>query len=97
MPGLMEGATGTQWLGAYMPLILLFVLMYFLLIRPQQVHQRKRREMLSGLKKGDKVVTVGGILGTITDLKEDTLTVRIADKVEVQLTRAGVSHLAKDS
>lgn len=81
----------------FLPLILLFVLMWFMLIRPQQTQQRKRREMLGALRKGDKIVTLGGIHGVITEIdnKEDLLTVRIADKVDVQVSRQGVSNLQK--
>ncbi len=69
---------------------LMFVVFYFLLIRPQQVQQRKRREMLSSLRKGNHVVTVGGIYAQIVDVKEDSLTLEIADKVRVKTTRAAV-------
>ncbi|MCL6451047.1 MAG: preprotein translocase subunit YajC [Acetobacteraceae bacterium] len=87
-------AAGSAW-STFLPLILLFALMYFLLIRPQQVQARKRREMLAQLHKGDKIITLGGIYGTITDIKDDIITLRIADKVEIQLARHGVSGLVK--
>ena len=80
-------------LGSFLPLIIVFVVFYIFLIRPQQIQQKKRREMLDGLKKGDKVVTVGGIHGEITAIQDDDLTLRIADKVEIKLSRAGVSRV----
>ena len=80
-------------LAAYGPLILIFVLFWFILIRPQQVQQRKRREMLASLKKNDKVITIGGIHGTITDIKDDDITLRVADKVEIKITRNGIGQV----
>ncbi|MBI2915057.1 MAG: preprotein translocase subunit YajC [Firmicutes bacterium] len=71
----------------------MFVVFYMLLWRPQQQQQKRRREMLASLKKGDRVVTAGGIHGEITGMKEDTLTVRIADKVEVKISKSGVSQV----
>jgi len=95
LPGVMQGQ-GAGWLGAWLPLIILFAIFYFLLIRPQQVQQRKRRDMLQSLKKGDKVVTVGGIHGTITEIRDDELKLRIADKVEIELSRSGVGQVLGD-
>lgn len=87
---------GLGALGAYLPLIVLFGVMYLLLIRPQQTQQRKRREMLSTLKKGDKIVTLGGVFGTITEIKDERLQVRIADKVEIWLAKNGVSSVVSE-
>lgn len=90
----MQAAQGTgSLLGSFLPIIVIFAVFYFILIRPQQQQQKKRREMLEELKKGDKVITVGGIHGEITAIQDDDLTLRIADKVEVRMTRAGVSRV----
>lgn len=70
-----------------------FGLMWFMLIRPQQQQQKRRREMLARLKAGDKVVTIGGIFGTLTKVEEDTVRLRIADKVEVRLSRDAVARV----
>ncbi|MBE3573877.1 MAG: preprotein translocase subunit YajC [Firmicutes bacterium] len=78
-----------------LPFAIVFVIFYFLIIRPQQKEQKKRQAMLDALKKGQRVITVGGIFGEITDVKEDTLTLRIADKVEVKTTRSAVSQVLK--
>lgn len=81
---------GFNFGGLLFPIALL-ALMYFLLIRPQQVQAKKRQEMLGALKKGDRVVTVGGIHGTIIEFKDDeTITLRIADKVEISCNRSAV-------
>ncbi len=83
----MEGLIG------FLPIILIFVIFYFLLIRPQQQHQKRRKEMLENLKKGDRVVTVGGIYGMLKEVREDTLVVRIADNVNVKMARQGVDRV----
>lgn len=90
----LQAAQGTgSLIGSFLPIIVIFAVFYFLLIRPQQQQQKKRREMLQSLRKGDRVVTVGGIHGEITAIDEEDLTLRIADKVEVRMSRAGVSRV----
>jgi preprotein translocase subunit YajC len=79
--------------GAFVPLILMFVIFYFLLIRPQQKKTKEHREMISNLKKGDRIMTSGGIHGRITGLADTTLTVEISDKVRVKINRGSVSAL----
>ena len=70
-------------------------LFYFLLLRPQQTQQKKRREMLSALNKGDRVVTIGGIHGTVTELDEKVVTLRVAEKVEMKFNRSAVGTIVK--
>ncbi len=79
-------------LSAYGPIVLMVVLFYFMLYRPQQAEQKRRSEMLSSLHKGNKIITVGGIYGEITDIKDDVLDLKIADKVVIKVTRASVSR-----
>lgn len=91
------GAQTAQQGGAFMqmvPLILMFVIFYFLLIRPQQKKAKEHRQMIDDLKKGDRIITTGGIYGTITSLDETTLTVEIADKIRIKLVRGNVAGLA---
>jgi preprotein translocase subunit YajC len=77
--------------------ILVFIaIFYFLLIRPQQKQRKQRNEMMSNLNVGDKIYTAGGILGTITMLKEETLWVKVADKVEIQILKSSVGGLQSD-
>jgi len=83
-----EGASGFT---GFIPLILMFVIFYFLLIRPQQKKTKEHRQMVANLKKGDRVVTSGGIHGRITGMDDTTLTVEIADKVRVKVARGNVS------
>lgn len=68
----------------------MILVFYFLLIRPQQKQERERREMLSRLKKGDTVITSGGIIGTINTVKEKEVLIEIADKVKVRISRDDV-------
>lgn len=87
-----EGAAGFT---GFIPLILMFVIFYFLLIRPQQKRTKEHRQMISTLKKGDRIITSGGIHGRITGMDDTTLTVEIADKVRVKVARSNVSALAQ--
>ena len=87
-----EGASGFT---GFIPLILMFVIFYFLLIRPQQKKTKEHRQMITNLKKGDRIVTIGGILGRITGMDDVTLTVEIADKVRVKVARGNVSAMAQ--
>ena len=76
-----------------LPFVLLLVIFYFLLIRPQQKHQRQRQEMLDALRKGDRVVTIGGIHGTIKELHDDVLVLRVADNVNIKFSRQGIDRV----
>ena len=64
-------------LGTFFPLIIMFVLMYFLMIRPEKKRKKKEKEMLDALKRGDRICTIGGIYGTIMDIKDDTVTLAV--------------------
>jgi preprotein translocase subunit YajC len=76
-----------------LPLLLIFVLFYFMLIRPQTKRAKEHKNMVAALAKGDEVVTNGGLLGRITDVGESFLTVSIADGVEVRVQKQSVSAL----
>jgi preprotein translocase subunit YajC len=89
------GAEGGGSFTGFIPLILMFVIFYFLLIRPQQKRSKEHRQMVSNLKKGDRIVTSGGIHGRITGLDDTTLTVEIADKVRVKVARGNVSAMVQ--
>lgn len=82
-----------EQLNAFWPIILMVVIFYFLLWRPQKKQQKKRQEMLESLKPGAKIVTVGGVMGNIVSLHDDYLVVRIADRVEIKVTRAAVAQV----
>lgn len=78
------------------PMILVLAIFYFLIIRPQQKREKQRRDMLSNLKKGDKVITVGGIFGKILNIKDDIVTLDVGDKVKLKITRSAVGNVFKE-
>ncbi len=84
-------AGGMGQLLSFAPLIILFAIFYFLLIRPQQKKAKEHREMISKLEKGDMVITSSGIHGVITGVAEDTVTVEIADNVKVKVSKEYVT------
>jgi preprotein translocase subunit YajC len=80
------------------PLVLLFVVFYFLLIRPQQKKAKMHKEMLSKVEKGDTAITNGGLYGRVTSVAEDTITLEVADNVRVKVARNAIaSRSAKSS
>ena len=83
---------GGQWL-QFVPLVVVFALFYFLLFRPTRTRQKQLQSMLDALKNGDKVVTSGGLLGTVVGLDKGIVQLRIADKVKVDVTRASIVGL----
>ena len=82
-------------IGQFIPLILIFVIFYFFLIRPQQKKLKDHKNMISNLKKGDRVVTQGGIIGNIHYVNDDgTLSVEIADNVQVKVAKVMIADIA---
>lgn len=91
-----EGGVGSLFGGGggimnIAPLVILFVIFYFLLIRPQQKKAKEHKQMLSEVKKGDNIVTTGGIYGRVTTVSDDTLMVEIADNVRVKIARDAIA------
>ena len=80
---------------ALLPLLVVFAVFYVFLIRPQQTQQKRHREMLGRLKKGDKVLTRGGLYGVILDVKDNDLTLELAQNVRVKADRSAVQTLVK--
>ena len=74
----------------FLPIILMFVLLYFLMIRPQMKRAKEQKAMIEALQKGDEVVTAGGVVGKITKLGEQYVTVEIAPNIEIVLQRSAV-------
>ncbi|HPO15622.1 MAG TPA: preprotein translocase subunit YajC [Candidatus Hydrogenedentes bacterium] len=96
--GAAEGAAQTSGaapaaspFGSMLPMIVAFIaIMYFLMIRPQQKREKERKNMLNALAKGDKVVTSGGICGTITEISENHVVVKVDDDVKLQFVRSAI-------
>ncbi len=81
---------------SFMPLVLMIVIFYFLLIRPQMKKQKEIDRMQKELKSGDKIITSGGIYATVSNVKDDVLTVKIADNVKINIQRSAVGVVLKD-
>jgi len=88
-----EEVGGLGMLGSIAPFILLFAVFYFLLIRPQQKKQKQRSAMLVQLKKGDKVVTIGGMHGTILEITDDIVVLRVNDATKITFDRSAVNSV----
>jgi preprotein translocase subunit YajC len=80
-------------IGQFLPLILIFAIMYFLLIRPQQKKMKEHQNMVAALRKGDQVVTQGGVIGKVSHVSDDELKVEIADGVKVRVVRSTVTQV----
>jgi len=92
-----SGGAGGQGggFGAFVPLILMFAIFYFLLIRPQQKKAKQHKAMLAAVKKGDKVVSAGGLHGVITGITDDVVTMEIAPKIRVKVSRGSIAGVLK--
>jgi len=85
---------GVAGLGGFLiPLMLMFGIMYFLVIMPQQRQRKKVQEMLRAIKNGDKVITTSGIYGTINGMDGDTIILKIADNVKIRIARAAIAQV----
>jgi preprotein translocase subunit YajC len=91
------GSSGGQGgsMMTFLPLILLFAVFYFLLIRPQQKRAKQHKTFMESLKKGDTVVTSGGLYGKITGITDETITLEIAEKVRVRVTKSSIADYVK--
>ncbi len=91
-----QGGGGGGGFAALLPLILLFAIFYFILIRPQQKRAKEHRKLLENLKRGDKVLTAGGLYGTIVNIDGNVITLELADKVRVRVNRNYIAGLARE-
>jgi preprotein translocase subunit YajC len=94
---LLQAASQPGGFALFLPLILIMVIFYFLMILPAQRRQKKTAEMLSSLKNGDKVITNGGIYGTIVGLESDSVQLRIAEQVKIKVSRSAIAGLQAES
>jgi len=77
------------------PFILIFIVFYFILIRPQQKEQKKKEEMLKNLSKNDEVVTIGGIHGTISNVKDKTVILRVSEGTKLEIDKTAIASVIK--
>ena len=88
-----EGLGGGSGLIGILPMVLIFVVFYFLLIRPQQKRAKEHRNMVASLEKGNEVVTNGGVLGKITEVGDSFVTLQIALEISVKVQRSAISQM----
>ena len=86
----------TTTLATWGPIAVMIVIFYLLLYRPQKRAQKEREEMLNSLQKGSRIVTIGGIYGTISELNDKIVKLKIADKVEIEVSRGSVGSIVTD-
>jgi preprotein translocase subunit YajC len=94
---LMAQASSPGGIALFLPLVLIMVIFYFLMILPAQRRQKKVSQMLRELKNGDKVITNGGIYGTIVGLEDDSVQLRIAEQVKIKISRSAIAGLQAES
>lgn len=93
----LQSSSQTSGLTLFLPLIVIMVIFYFLMILPAQRRQKKVAEMLKNLKNGDRVITNGGIYGTIVGLESDSVQLRVSEQVKIKIARSAVSGLQPDA
>jgi len=86
------GAAG----GQIIPLVLMFAIFYFLLIRPQQKKAKEHRALLESMKKGDNVITAGGVHGKVTSVENDLVTLEVANNVNIKITKSYIAAIKKN-
>jgi preprotein translocase subunit YajC len=90
-----QSTVGVNPLVQFLPLILIFIIFYFLLIRPQKQKEKEHQKMLLGIAKNDDIVTLSGIHGTVVNVKEKTLTLRIDENVKMEIEKNSVAYIKK--
>jgi preprotein translocase subunit YajC len=95
MFGPAEGAGQTNPLTALLPFVIIFAIFYFLVFRPESMKRKKLEKMIAGIEKGDKITTTGGLLGIVTNVKENAVTAKIAENVKVDIVKSAISRVEK--
>ena len=83
--------------GGFIPFIFIFIIMYFVLLRPQMRRQKEQQRLVSALKTGDRVVTSAGIHGLISNVKDSTVIVKVADNVKIEMEKSAIASVMKES
>ena len=91
-----SASTSSSLIGTLIPFLLIAVIFYFFLIRPQNKKQKETEKMLNALKKGDKVITIGGIHGTVSSVKENTVVVKVDDSAKIEFDRKAIAAVISD-
>jgi preprotein translocase subunit YajC len=90
-------APGGGGIAAFVPFIFIFVIMYFVLLRPQMKRQKDQQRLMTTLKTGDRVVTSAGIHGLISNVKDSTVIVKVADNVKIEMEKSAVTNVLKSA
>ncbi len=88
-------ASPASGIGFFVPFIFIFIIMYFVMIRPQKKRQQQQQKLITSIKTGDRVVTNGGIHGLISNVKETTVVVKVADNVKVEMEKSAIATVLK--
>ncbi|HOJ30498.1 MAG TPA: preprotein translocase subunit YajC [bacterium] len=91
-----NSAQGASLFNALLPLLLIFFIFYFLLILPQQRKEKQRREMLDNLKKGDRVITIGGMIATVDEIKGKIVSLKIAQDIKVDFVKTAIAQIFQE-
>lgn len=91
------GNGGGGMMSTLVMFLLIIAIFYFLILRPQQKRQKERQKMLDAVKKGDKIVTAGGLHGTVAGVEEKTLLIQVADNVKLKFDRSAVSSIVREA
>ena len=91
--GAASASSSSSLVGSLLPFLLIIVIFYLFLIRPQNKKQKETQKMLDALKKGDKVITIGGIHGTVSSVKENTVIVKVDDDCKLEFNRTAISSV----
>jgi len=89
-----DGSGPPAWV-QLLPLVVLFALMYFVLLRPQMRRQKEQEKLISAVKSGDRVVAAGGICGTVANLKDQLVVLKVADNVKIEVLRSSIASVEK--
>ncbi|OPZ28659.1 MAG: preprotein translocase subunit YajC [Lentisphaerae bacterium ADurb.BinA184] len=93
--GAPAAASWQRMIAQFFPFVILFVVLYFLWIRPEQKRAREHREMIQKVKAGDRIVTSGGIYGTISEVREKSLLLRVGGNVDIEIDRAAIGRVER--
>lgn len=94
---LQNGTNGGSLTGSLVMIGLMIVIFYFFLIRPQKKQEKETKRMIDALKKGDKIVTIGGIYGTVFSVKDSTVVVKVDDSTKIEFTKTAVSRVVTEA
>lgn len=95
-PAPADGSAPPAWV-QLLPLVVLFALMYFVLLRPQMRRQKEQEKLISAVKTGDRVVAAGGICGTVANLKDQIVVLKVADNVKIEILRTSITSVEKST